>query len=57
MKKEIRLTIDTDKLSLEDYATLVMIRAVNDYDGLEECIHQLIKFHDDYFNGLLDGDE
>ena len=38
---EDRLNIDVNKLPLETYAQLVMIRAVNNLDTLEETIAML----------------
>lgn len=37
-----RLNIDVNKLPLETYTQLIMIRAVNDIDTLEEVIEMLV---------------
>lgn len=39
-----RLSIDVNKLPLETYAQLVMIRAVNNFDTLEDAIVMLTNY-------------
>lgn len=51
---EERLKIDVNKLPLDVYAELIMWRAVNDYDGIEKVICDLVQFNRDYYNGKLD---
>ena len=40
-----RLNIDVNKLPLETYAQLVMIRAVNNLDTLEDAIVMLANYY------------
>ena len=40
-----RLTLDVNKLPLETYAQLVMIRAVNNLDTLEDAIVLLANYY------------
>ena len=40
-----RLEIDVNKLPLEVYAQLVMIRAVNNHDTLEDTITMLASYY------------
>ena len=42
---EEKLSIDVNKLPLETYAQLVMIRAVNNLDTLEEVIAMLADYY------------
>ena len=42
-----RLSIDVNKLPLETYAQLVMIRAVNNLDTLEDVIVMLTNYYFD----------
>ena len=42
-----RLNIDVNKLPLETYTQLVMIRAVNNLDTLEEVITMLANYYFD----------
>ena len=42
-----RLSIDVNKLPLETYAQLVMIRAVNNLDTLEDAIIMLTNYYFD----------
>ena len=42
-----RLSIDVNKLPLETYAQLVMIRAVNNLDTLEDAIIKLTNYYFD----------
>ena len=42
-----RLNIDVNKLPLETYAQLVMIRAVNNLDTLEDAIAMLANYYFD----------
>ena len=44
-KQMERLTLDVNKLPLETYAQLVMIRAVNNLDTLEDAIVLLANYY------------
>lgn len=46
-KQMDRLNIDVNKLPLETYAQLVMIRAVNNLDTLEDAIAMLANYYFD----------
>ena len=48
-----RLTLDVNKLPLETYAQLVMIRAVNNLDTLEDAVVLLTNY---YFNDEREDD-